>query len=158
MCPQDCKGKQDEKNPSRSFCCGEGAPFSVGCSNKKCTEKGFQCTTDPVIGSCCGDLACHNGEDSFNCEVDCGPPPACGDGVCNGSEDCASCAVDCATTFTETGLCGDGIDNDCDAVLDCGDPDCAEDAACQCTPKGGSCSSKSDCCSNKCDKKKETCK
>ncbi len=44
--------------------------------------------------------------------------------------------------------CTDGIDNDCDALIDAADPDCAIPPVC--TPKNGACAVNGDCCSGKC--------
>jgi len=51
----------------------------------------------------CGDTICESNEDSCLCSIDCGPPPT---------------SEDPATT------CNDGIDNDCDTLIDLADPDC----------------------------------
>ena len=60
-------------------------------------------------------------------------PPVCGDGKCSGDEDPCSCNQDCGFPPTaETGLCTDGVDNDCDTYTDCDDTDCSEDPACIC--------------------------
>jgi hypothetical protein len=109
-----------------------------------------------VSARCCGDLTCEQGEDGYNCAVDCGAPPVCGDGACEVGEGCGRCAADCATTE----LCTDGIDNDCDAAIDCSDPDCADAAACQvqCVPLGGACANDRDCCSNDCHGRRNTCR
>jgi hypothetical protein len=81
-----------------------------------------------------------------------GDPPVCGDGTCNGSEDECSCPSDCgAPPSSEAGSCTDGVDNDCDGQIDCGDSDCSSDPACGvCLPKAASCTDDSECCSNKC--------
>jgi len=67
----------------------------------------------------CGDGACQvPGEDPCTCPQDCGFPPA-----------------------SEAGFCTDGIDNDCDMLIDCQDPDCFGDQACAgaiCAPVPGS--------------------
>jgi hypothetical protein len=79
---------------------------------------------------CCGDGVCEGPENSCNCEVDCGPHP-----------------------LNETGLCGDGVDNDCDGPADCNDSDCATDPLCQappCLAKNESCMNNEDCCSGTC--------
>jgi V8-like Glu-specific endopeptidase len=49
-------------------------------------------------------------------------------------------------------VCTDGVDNDCDGLIDCADSNCATDPACTstCGARGTSCTSASDCCSNKC--------
>ncbi len=49
-------------------------------------------------------------------------------------------------------VCTDGIDNDCDGLIDCADSNCSADPACQstCGAKGASCTTAADCCSNKC--------
>jgi V8-like Glu-specific endopeptidase len=52
-------------------------------------------------------------------------------------------------------ICDDGIDNDCDNLVDSFDPDCAGG---QCLPKGDSCSSNAECCSQLCHPVKGTCK
>jgi hypothetical protein len=49
-------------------------------------------------------------------------------------------------------VCNDGVDNDCDTDIDCGDVDCADDPACQgsCAEMNDSCFENSDCCSMVC--------
>ena len=60
--------------------------------------------------------------------------PTCGDGNCDAGEDQCGCAADCGTPPTsETGLCSDGIDNDCDELTDSLDVD---DCASPFTPDG----------------------
>jgi Calcineurin-like phosphoesterase/Purple acid Phosphatase, N-terminal domain len=151
-CPQDCRGKQSGK-PSGRYCCGDGdGQNPISCADAICTSSGFACTDIPAVPSCCGDSKCKGIEDSFNCEIDC-PAPFCGDGNCDQGENPCSCQADCGSPpLNEGGFCTDGIDNDCDTFLDCADSDCSGDTACTvtCIPKNGSCSSDSNCCSNKC--------
>ncbi|RMG44488.1 MAG: serine protease [Acidobacteria bacterium] len=151
-CPSDCRQKKGK------FCCGQ----DVDCSYSKCTDqkKGITCSMSGGSASCCGDGVCEGSEDSNNCSVDCGTAPYCGDGLCSGGENECNCSADCGTppaSEVPGQTCSDKIDNDCDGKTDCQDGDCASDASCaggSCLPKGKSCSSNSDCCSNKCRKKK----
>lgn len=150
-CAEDCAGT--EQGP---FCCGnlEDGDNPVPCSDPRCTEAGFQCIDAPTSASCCGDLICEGSENNINCAVDCGPPAVCGDGFCDPGEDQCNCAVDCgAPPATEVAnvTCNDGLDNDCDGLSDCADPDCATDPACQpCLPDGSPCTNAAECCRNRC--------
>jgi lysyl endopeptidase len=56
------------------------------------------------------------------------------------------------TCVPTTEVCNDGIDNDCDGLIDCADPNCSADPACisTCSAKGTSCTLASQCCSNRC--------
>jgi lysyl endopeptidase len=51
-----------------------------------------------------------------------------------------------------TEVCNDGIDNDCDNQIDCADSNCTGSPSCGggCSPAGASCTTNSQCCSNKC--------
>lgn len=151
-CPQDCRGKQGGK-PSGRFCCGDGdGQNPLSCTNPTCTSNGFSCTDIPTTPSCCGDSTCEGIEDSLNCEIDCGPPPFCGDAFCDQNESSCSCPIDCGQPPITEISCNDGIDNDCDLLVDCNDSNCSGNPVCSpsCFSQGASCTTNSQCCSNKC--------
>jgi hypothetical protein len=56
-------------------------------------------------------------------------PPSCGDGTCDSAERC-TCTPDCGTPPMMETACADGIDDDCDTLIDCADGDCSADPAC----------------------------
>lgn len=120
------------------------AQYGVMCSDDRCTGGGNTCATDPAVPSCCGDGTCEGSEDSSNCAVDCGPPPVYGDGTCDPDEDQCNCPADCGTPPAIETNCTDGIDNDCDDLIDGADPDYA------CLVKGEACTLDGECCSNWC--------
>ena len=97
-------------------------------------------TSRPIPGSCSG--GCGVGTIDAAAAVAAadggGTGPVCGDGICEPSEE-GNCAADCGSTGP---VCGDGV---CEAGENC-DQDCAP----ACFPIGDSCTSNSDCCSNRC--------
>ena len=121
-CPTDCNGQKTGK-PSTRFCCGaDSGEVPGGCDDLRCTSGGFACTAEPV-SSCCGDGTCGEYENNCNCAVDCGPAPL---------------------HELPGATCADGIDNDCDGLIDGQDPDCP------CSARGAPCTSGTDCCSGTC--------
>jgi probable HAF family extracellular repeat protein len=116
-CAADCCGQQ-KGNPRNRFCCGA----DVGCTDTRCNADTWVCDDTQPASYCCGDGACDSGESPCNCPVDCGPQ----------------------YVFTETS-CTDGVDNDCDSLVDEDDSDC-------CAQKGDGCYSDGDCCSGNCKK------
>jgi len=98
-------------------------------------------------GYCCGDGVCEAVENSFNCAVDC-PASVCGNGSCDPGESSCSCPADCGAAGSE--VCDNGLDDDCDGMVDCFDADCADSSSCSCLAKNESCQSDSACCSGRC--------
>lgn len=81
---------------------------------------------------------------------------ACPDGDSDGFLDDACGGTDCddANAGINPGaleLCANAVDDDCNGLVDCADGSCSGDPACpSCLPQGTSCTSNSQCCSNKC--------
>lgn len=136
-CPKDCIS-------------GSGGGTCDACFKGKCDgicnpKKETSACSDCVQSWCCGDGICEGGEDNSNCEIDCGAPVLCGDGTCDPGEDQCNCPDDCGDPLaSEDGFCTDGLDNDCDELIDSNDPDC------ECLPKGETCTTNDECCSNWC--------
>jgi len=71
-----------------------------------------------------------------------------GDGFCaEGGADCDDSSPAINPNATE--VCGDGLDNDCDGLVDNDDPIC-QVGSCDMGAKGDSCTTNSECCSNNC--------
>ena len=114
---------------------------------------------------CCGNGTCEEGEDCSSCPDDCigkqnGAPKTwycCGDGVCEKAEDPCNCEIDCGEPGIE--ICDDGVDNDCDSLVDCDDTaDCPPGVPpCVCGETGAPCTTNDDCCKS-CDRKTGTCR
>jgi len=110
-CPADCAGKQSGP-ASKQFCCGApGGTGNIGC------------------GIDVNDNRCINSGANLFCRVTARVSACCGDKLCEGAETLSSCANDCdptACTPTEPGVeysCNDGLDNDCDGLIDNAEPD-----------------------------------
>ena len=143
--------------------CNEGADVCVplACNNNGTCDPGEDCIICPndCIGKqsgnpnsryCCGDGTCEKSEDTSNCAVDCGAPATCGDLVCEVSTEFCSCDVDCLILRgAEIGACSDGIDNDCDSLVDCADADCSCEPP-VCLNPGVTCTADEECCSTRC--------
>lgn len=99
---------------------GSCEPYLDTCNNNAVCE--------PVLGetcSSCADCSCPS-PDVCRYDDTCGA--ACGNGICDSSigETCSNCAADCVTEL----VCDDGIDDNCNGLVDCSDPNCATNTAC----------------------------
>ncbi|MCZ6754537.1 MAG: hypothetical protein O7E49_04410, partial [Gemmatimonadetes bacterium] len=113
----------------------------------------IQVSMNPVAGTkaVCGNgilEACEDCDDGNTvpgdgCDQNCQIEIFCGDGNCDPGEDQCNCPADCgAPPLSEAGLCSNGIDDDCDGLTDCADPDCAADPVCTpgaCCLQDGTC-------------------
>ncbi len=136
---------------------------SVVCTADSCNEGTDSCDNTPNHASCSNGVFCDGAEvcDTVN-DCQAGTPPSCDDGVgctvdsCNaGTDSCDNTADDASC---DNGLFCDGVET-CDTVADCqsgSDPcpgetcDEAGDVCVSCAPSGASCTSNSECCSDKC--------
>ncbi|MFC1768919.1 PEGA domain-containing protein [Nanoarchaeota archaeon] len=120
-----------------------------------------------VLTGCCGDRACDSGETIDACPVDCCDKDndgvqsnECGLVSCCGGDDCVEtnppgeiCIIDpkpCSLENANTKcgacihpgaqeFCDNGVDNDCDGLVDCDDPDCNGDPSCGSICGDGTC-------------------
>jgi len=123
-CPTDCHGVQS--GPLRGqFCCGAGGGTNpINCDDSRCYDRSARCTNQPVVEPCCGNGVCEPYESGCFCPEDCGAPLA----------------------FESAGTtCQDRIDNDCDGLVDCEDPDCKKEPLCWTCDEDGLCDPGEDC-------------
>lgn len=115
---------------------------SCDCLDSSDCADGNPCTTDicDVDGWCVNDLI-------GNC---------CGNGICEAAENPCNCSVDCDEPSPIESDCTNGLDDDCDGLIDENDSDCES----ACSPFGATCTNHSECCSGKCGSKRGafTCK
>jgi hypothetical protein len=142
VCPNDiCEGGENQCN------------CAADCGAYPSTE--VAACTDFVDNDCDTYVDCDDSDCSLDpvCAV-----PYCGDGNCDENESQCSCPEDCeAAPFSET-HCSDSVDNDCDELIDCDDPDCTDDASCVGGLPGDPCASGADCASGRCHPKQHVCK
>ncbi len=115
-----------------------GDKVVIGASQDNCAS-GDDCGSAYVFRCepICGDENVNQGEecDGTNdaacpgaCLNNCTCGAFCGDGVCDSGEDACFCSADCGlppSSELPGSTCSDGLDNDCDGVIDSDDPDCA---------------------------------
>src|SRR6185295_11562292 len=99
--------------------CADGSP----CTREACGPNG-SCEVTAVAGCVrCTTVAQCADEDVCTADV-------CAAGVCRHDR------IDGCQEFTPTAeICTDGVDNDCDQLVDCADPNCAASPACAPPPK-----------------------
>jgi hypothetical protein len=111
-----------------------------GCAGQACGPHGRSCAADG--GCACGggggvpqalETTCNDGADNdCNGLVDCADTLACAGRLCVGGGTCAGgvcvpprdAGPGCVPTQTRETGCADALDNDCDGLVDCADPDC----------------------------------
>ena len=125
----DCDGLTDIADPD-CVVCGDGS-CDMDESRCNCPADCGDAPSSEVPGSSCAD-----GEDN-DCDTltDCADPDCataiecavCGDGSCHVAESPCSCPADCGDPPSRedpASSCADRVDNDCDSMTDCADPDC----------------------------------
>lgn len=106
----DCDGKID--------CNDFNCIFSLSCQQPQCTAGATQPCYDGPSGTS-GVGPCHGGTQT-----------------CSANGDSWGPCVGQVTPQSESAMCADSVDNDCDSTVDCADLNCASAAAC-CTTGGG---------------------
>ncbi|MHC4838714.1 MAG: S8 family serine peptidase, partial [Planctomycetota bacterium] len=133
----DCEGEPN-CGPGPGEICANGVDDDgdglVDCDDPECAgfpqcEEG-QCG-DPDAGDCCEANNTPHCTDAACCDTVCAVDPFC----CDSAWDdlCASQAVDLCNGLCEPPVpedCRNGVDDDGDGLVDCDDPDCADDTAC----------------------------
>lgn len=104
----DCNDGNNAIHPGATEVCTDGVDNDCDVATD-CADS--NCTGNPAC-TVCGNAICEAGEITCNCSADCGAP---------------------AASEVPGSTCLDTIDNDCDGLTDCLDPDCAAEAGCGCT-------------------------
>ncbi len=146
----------NDNNPCTTDTCSTGICLYV--INTNTCDDGDACTVNDrcLAGLCSGTMNfCDDGNAcTFDwCDEGCrhadnGLCTGCDfDGVCDLNEGPCNCPEDCGQREF---LCGDGLDDDCDDLIDCWDPDCNSAPECACQLRFEKCSTGADCCSGVC--------
>jgi spore coat protein A len=141
--------------PRVPACCGdalcEGEETVDGVCDVDCAPGGGACTpTEPTEVSCFDGLDndCNNDIDceDASCDGATGPTTSCGVGICadtgdlicTGGSQVDTCVPGTPTETPEVS-CNDGLDNDCDGLIDADDPDCQAGVDCSQFTDSGPC-------------------
>jgi len=121
----DCADSDCHGDPNCRACC-----YTPGCLTLSSAQAGLCSLQNGVLGAagtfCQGAAAC------------CGSDGSCVDGdtfCCTSAGDTPlGVGTSCSTLPVAEAVCDDGLDNDCDADIDCDDGDCAESTSCAAAP------------------------
>jgi hypothetical protein len=131
-------------------CAADGQSWSTSCAGEVVPSGEAGHCHDGIDNDCngtkdCEDPAC-NGDPGCACVPNstrsCYPGPANTEGVgichagtqtCNSAGSAWSACTGYVLPTVETGLCADGLDNNCNGLIDCDDPACTLDPVC-CVP------------------------
>ena len=127
----DCNNQTDEGIAPVPTSCGEGA-CSGNTGQQTCVNGALEDSCDPLLGSspqvCDGiDNDCNNQTDEGIAPV----PTSCGEGVCSGNTGQQTCINGALEDSCDPLLgsspeaCGDGVDNNCNGLVDGADPACS---------------------------------
>lgn len=115
--------------------CVEGACRALPCVGVTCPD-GQSCAAGRCVPAACGATACEAGRACVDGK--CADPACAGGLACAAGTRCEGAA--CAACQAHELACGDGLDDDCDGMLDCADPDCdAQECAAGKACKAGAC-------------------
>jgi len=138
---------------SDAYC--HGVCLSLGLSGGSCGPYGnCLCDENPSDSERCGDGIDNNGDGKVDEGCPCSPegstkpcysgPPEtrrvgnCKDGIqkCEGDLEFFTWGDCSGDTTPQNEICSNNLDDDCDYLMDCSDPDCASDRSCiRCTPE-----------------------
>jgi hypothetical protein len=129
----DCDGVADQDWGGQS--CATGLPGVCSAGATACVAGAESC--EPVTPPAADDAVCDGVDDDCDGALDEDYPAqatTCGVGACAaaGATTCTAGVVgdSCTPGSPSAELCGDGLDNDCDGAVDCGDIDCQATPVC----------------------------